>query len=248
MCVLNFGDTEPIEDIPYPDWPIPSTEYQTYYLGNEGQLTPKKPEADSILSYNSTSFEDDGMVSFKLTFDKHTRFIGLPKAVLFMSCDEHDDMNVYVNIRKLDKNGRAMYHVQCSMDRRWVKKEAEIPAKDIAGTSTHPGPQGILRASRRHADKSLQWHENFPHLTHDRDEKVPKGEIVELEIGIWHLGVDFQAGESLRVDISGQSTNYPELRAMNAAKRKDTDGNQGSHKIHIGDKYPSRVVLPFVPL
>lgn len=42
------------------------------------------------------------------TFAERTTLAGLPKAVLYMSTPDTDDMDIYVLLRKLDSNGTPM--------------------------------------------------------------------------------------------------------------------------------------------
>jgi hypothetical protein len=69
----------------------------------------------------------------------------------------------------------------------------------------HVGSLGILRASRRAIDAEKSIHENYPFHPHDRDEFLAPGEIVKLEVGIWAMSVEYEAGESIRVGVHGDS-------------------------------------------
>jgi hypothetical protein len=48
---------------------------------------------------------------FVLTFAQATTLVGHSKAVVWMSCKEKDDMDVYVSIRKLSKSGEVLENV-----------------------------------------------------------------------------------------------------------------------------------------
>ena len=68
--------------------------------------------------------------------------------------------------------------------------------------------------------------------------------LVQLEIGIWAMGVEYEAGESVRVEVHGNS---PTLRG------EFTDDNEfqalasrGTHRVHLGGDHPSHIILPFV--
>ncbi|KAM0789209.1 hypothetical protein ACM66B_000054 [Microbotryomycetes sp. NB124-2] len=241
MSLLRMGDEEPIENIPVPDWPLPNTQYDEFYLTADNKLSLEQPRTSGVITYNSA--DGVGKATFSLTFDKQTRIIGLPKAHLFMSCDDHNDMGVFVELRKLDKHGNELKHVQVPYERRRVKKYADIPPEDHAGVVIYQGSMGALRASRRAIDRERSLHPQFPFHPHSHDDFVEPGTIIELEIGIWHCGVQWEAGETLRVDVGGTNPNYPELRALN----QGAQFNVGTHKIHISEQYPSRVILPMIP-
>lgn len=244
MTALQFGDKDPIEDIVVDDWPLPETKYTDFYLTGDNQLSLEAPRTCSSVIYDS-EHPTQGLANFDFKFEKDARLMGLPKATLYMSCDAIEDICVFVSIRKLDKDGSLLKHVQVRMDRRWVKKYADIPAKDHSGVIIHPGSLGILRASRRAIDRSKSLHPNWPFHPHDKDEKVPVGQIVQLEVGIWHLGADWEAGQSLRLEVSGSNPGYPELKEMNGARPED-ERNKGNHTIYISPEHPSRVNLPVI--
>jgi hypothetical protein len=67
----------------------------------------------------------------------------------------------------------------------------------------HVGSLSILRASRQHIDESRSIHENYPFYPHDRDEFLEPEAVVKMEIGIWAMGVEYEKGESIRVEVHG---------------------------------------------
>ncbi len=196
---LQFGDREAIEDIVLEDFPVPSTKYEKFYL-SEGKLLQIPVSTVSKSSYDSEKHES--FAEFVYTFPKAERLIGLPKAVLYMSCDDRDDFTTFVILRKKDKNGKDLMHLNFPFSATPVKSIDEIPLKDQASLNLHLGSIGILRASHRAIDSTRSIHPQFPFHPHKKQEKVPPGTIVKLEIGIWAMGVDFDAGESISIRVS----------------------------------------------
>lgn len=192
---LRFGDNKPTHDIVLKDFPVPETDYQTLYLSPGGKLSTESPSDASSLAYNSE--DRNSWVEFTHTFKEPARLIGLPKAVLHMSCDAQDDFVVFVILRKKDKNGKDMMHLNFPFEASPINSMADIEAGQQHSVNTHEGQMGILRASQRRIDESKSMHPQFPFHPHDRQEKVPPGTVVKMEIGIWALGVDFDAGESI---------------------------------------------------
>ncbi|KAG5660301.1 hypothetical protein KAF25_003823 [Fusarium avenaceum] len=241
-ATLQFDEGKVKSDIELPDFPVPNTDYRSFYLGDSGALLDKAPSS-GVSTYNS---EDRWSISkFRHTFDKHTRIIGMPKAELYMSCDDLDDMVVFVQVRKLDKEGNELSHLQFPIEKTPVKSIAEMAEKERQSLTLHNGAMGILRASQRKIDASRSIHPQFPFHPHDEVQKVPKGEIVKLEIGIWCMGVDYEEGQSLQVDILGQYPGFNEVAAF-SKPRPESEKNKGQHKIHYGGDYPSRVIIPIV--
>jgi predicted acyl esterase len=196
---LQFGDREAIDDIVLEDFPVPSTKYEKFYL-SEGKLLQSPVSTVSKSSYDSEKHQS--FAEFVYTFPKAERLIGLPKAVLYMSCDDRDDFTTFVIIRKKDKNGKDLMHLNFPFSASPVKSIDEIPTKDQASVNLHLGSIGILRASHRAIDHSKSIHPQFPFHPHKKQEKVAPGTIVRLEIGIWAMGVDFDAGESISIRVS----------------------------------------------
>ena len=106
------------------------------------------------------------------------------------------------------------------------------------------GPTGILRASHRKIDESKSLHPQYPFHTHEEVQKITPGEIVKLEIGLWAMGVDFESGEGISVQVSGE---YPLVQEFGPRKKLELEErNKGTHQVHIGGEYSSHIVLPFV--
>ncbi|KAI7265433.1 alpha/beta-hydrolase [Hortaea werneckii] len=240
---LRFGDSKPVHDIILEDFPVPNTQYETFYLSGSNKLSDQLPTAPSTLTYNSE--DRDSWVEFTHTFKEPSRLLGLPKAVLYMSCKAQDDFVVFVILRKKDKNGKDMMHLNFPFDASPINSIAEIDTNSRHSVNTHEGQMGILRASQRRVDESKSMHPQFPFHPHDKQEKIPPGTVVKLEIGIWALGIDFDAGESISLRIGGQNHTAAEFTAW-SVPRPDHELNHGEHEVHFGGEYPSSVILPYV--
>ncbi|KAL2859501.1 X-Pro dipeptidyl-peptidase C-terminal non-catalytic domain-containing protein [Aspergillus pseudodeflectus] len=239
---LQFGDREAIDDIVLEDFPVPNTQYREFFLSS-GKLNTGPVSTYEKISYDSEAASS--FAEFSYTFDKPARLIGLPKAVLYMSCDDRDDFTAFVIIRKKDKNGKPLMHLNFPFHATPVKSIDEIPQKEQASLNLHLGSTGILRASHRAIDPEKSIHPQFPFHPHKSQEKVRPGEIVKLEIGIWAMGVDFDAGETISVRVSGQYPSIAEYKTW-SKPRPEHELNRGKHFIHCGGEYPSTVILPFI--
>ncbi|KAE8308938.1 Alpha/Beta hydrolase protein [Aspergillus transmontanensis] len=237
MALLKFGQTPSIGGIVEQDFPIPNTEYKKAYLESNEKLALHKPTNSLTLSYDATSQAD--FLKFRYTFDKTTRIMGMPKAVLYMSCQEHDDMDVFVILRKVSSTGEPMLCLNVPWEGLPVKSFHEIPEKLRTEVILYKGPTGIIRASQRAIDHDKSMHPNWPFHPHDREERVPPGQIIKLEIGIWATGIEFQAGESIQFEIAGH------FRGVSNFGRPEHVKNKGRHIVHIGGGHDSHVLLPF---
>ncbi|OJJ65150.1 hypothetical protein ASPSYDRAFT_39945 [Aspergillus sydowii CBS 593.65] len=244
MASLNFGDKDPIYPIAASDFPLPETEYRQLFFTAENTLADSASPYGRVLEYNSESGTDPSdFVSFTHTFQQPARLIGLPKAVLYMSCRELDDMIIYVLIRKLDKDGKPMININIPWSAAPYKTAAAIPKEEYSNLTIYYGPTGVLRASHRAIDASRSIHPQYPFHPHDKVEKVTPGTVARLEIGLWAMGMDFDAGESLRVQVSGE---YPLIKEYKGAKVDLEVRNKGIHQVHVGGEAPSHIILPFV--
>jgi predicted acyl esterase len=241
MSLLRFGQQGPIENVVVPDFPLPQTDYRSLYFAPEGKLLDKVPTASGLVSYQTQVATD--IASFTYTFDKKTTLCGLPKAVVYMSCQEADDLCVGVQIRKLGSDGKALKHLTIPFERAGIKDPEEAP---MSGIVIHTGPVGFLRASHRAVDPSKSMHPQYPYHPHEQLEKVPPGTVVKLEIGIFMMGSQYEAGESVRVDIMASNPLiFPDSTDPKGALLPD---NKGRHKVHFGGEYPSCIILPFAEL
>ncbi|CAG8908896.1 unnamed protein product [Penicillium egyptiacum] len=244
LSILQFNKA-PIMNQAFGDWPIPNTEYRRLYLSSGGSLTQNISPNEITLSYqaDAPAFQrvtDTEELSFEYTFDDRSYVVGHPKAVLYMSCNDYDDMDVFVQLRKLDKGGNLLQNLNVSLE-HLPFGESEV--EDV-GSMKHLGPTGILRASHRRLDSRLSQ-PHLPVLTHSDEEKIIPGEVVKLEIALWPTGISFDAGEKLTFKVAGHHMAFAEFIALQGGYETD---NKGRHNLHIGSKYPSYIEIPFITI
>ncbi|KAJ4996569.1 hypothetical protein K4K48_008328 [Colletotrichum sp. SAR 10_66] len=231
------------------DYPPSRVQYKTFYLNSsEGKLQDKAPATDAVTSYQSDSWEDDG-AHFTLTFDKYTELCGFSRAKLFVSCQDFDDMDVYLIIRKIDRNGKALLNYNIpSIHQKLGQKPEDIPDENIY---KYVGPSGRLRASKRMTAEEpgltdeMRTRKNPTELwyPHYESQKVVPGDVVELDIAIWPSGIVFEEGESLRFEIKGHDPILPEYPPLFESLE---NLNVGKHNVHCGPSFPSYVMLPLI--
>ncbi|KAH6657546.1 Alpha/Beta hydrolase protein [Truncatella angustata] len=235
VSLLGFDGSraKTIVERPTEKYPVPGTEHRRYFLdASKGSLSLSKPQNEMKTSHDAHHLTDCS--DFVVQFDENTELAGYPMAKLCMSCDEHDDMDVVVQIRKIGKDGIPLV----SMNYKCPVPEPEVPDVNIA---KFLGPDGMLRAShrvsRRMIDDNLEY-------AHDRAEKVPRGEVVSLEIPIWPIGMVFEAGEGIMLRVAGHDLRLPETEMLRSDK--PLDENVGRHQIHTGGRWDSFLVVPVI--
>lgn len=177
-------------------------------------------------------------LSFECTFKERTYLIGYPRAVLYMSTEESNDMDVFVSLRKADSQGNVLRNINIPLEDLGMEAN-EVP---LVNPLVYTGPSGILRASHRKIDaaKSKPY---WPFHPHDEKELLEPGQIVKLDIGLWPAGIVFEAGEKLMLRVAGHHMVVAEFEHLRGGFKTE---NKGRHNVHIGPKYQSHVILPFV--
>lgn len=236
-----------VVDRPEPIYPPTYVQHRTFYLNcqNAALEASGTPTESSTSSYTSDSWDDDG-AHFTFKFREYTELIGFSQAKLYMSCVETDDLDVYVIVRKLDADGQPLKHMNIPLERLPAGTTADdVPDLNIF---KYLGPNGRLRASHRRlsTDPSISDEQSamlapaVAYHAHDKEEKIPPGQIVRLDIPLWPSGIIFQPGESMRLEIKGHEVTLPEFPQL---YRAGENLNRGKHVIHSGPEFPSSIVV-----
>ena len=88
---------------PENEFPLARTEYRKLYIdAANSALRANPPASESQIHYDGNL----GKATFDITFDKETELTGYMKLHLWVEADGNDDMDLFVAIQKLDKNGK----------------------------------------------------------------------------------------------------------------------------------------------
>ena len=200
------------------EFPLARTQYKKLYIdaGNEAMSwTP-------VANESSISYEGEtGKAAFRCKFDWDTEITGYMSLRLWVESKGHNDMDLFIAIRKLSANGE------------WV------PANVLG--EPHPGAWGKMRVSRRLLDPKLST-KYQPVQAHIKDEELSPGEIVPVDIEIYPHARMFHKGEQIEVQVSGHYIREGWFEPFSW----ETD-NKGEHVIHSGGKYDSYLQIPVIP-
>lgn len=203
---------------PERSFPIKRTEYKKLYLdAANARLSFEPVAATSSVSYDGNT----GIANFDIKFEEDTEITGYMKLHMWVEADGHDDMDMFVNIQKLDTKGE------------W------LPV-DVLG-EPHPGTWGKMRVSHRSIDEDLST-DFQPIQSHLKEEKLSPGEIVPVDIEIVPISRFWHKGQSLRIQIAGCYIREGWFEPLTW----DTD-NHGNHIIHTGGEYKSYLQIPVIP-
>lgn len=208
-------------------WPIPSASFRPFYLtarDSVGRLSEHPDDAPGEVSFRAR----DGQAAFDLKFERPIEISGPMMLELWVEARPEssggacpDDMTLCVAVDKLDREGRSVrFHGSIGITHDMVTR-------------------GYLRVSRRELDPtaSKPW---WPVLKGDREQKLSPGEIVKIAIDLSPSSTWFEAGEGLRLIVSGREI------VGSPVFRKDTTGNRGRHVLHLGGERASHLLVPVV--
>ncbi|KAL8279442.1 hypothetical protein RQP46_008254 [Phenoliferia psychrophenolica] len=237
LSLLSFSGSpaKPVENRPETSYPLARTQYTTLHLDARTKHLIPAIALVGNAGYDSESPTDT--LDFAFNFEHYTELAGYSKVKLWIQCDSHSDMDVVVQLRKIDKNGDLLVNVNYPVP---------VPAAEVPAISPvlHYGPQGALRASHAGTLNLTRSTAMEPFYDHDKSTPILAGAIVPLEIGLWPWGAVFEAGEGIMLRISGHNMNTKELALLPDASPENH--NKGRHIIHTGGEYDSHLCIPIV--
>ena len=210
------------------EWPLARTEYIPLFLNaGSGQMRKSSYKNVSRTLYKTDDILDKTQnARFEYEFKERTELTGYMKLKLWVQAEGNDDMDLFVAIEKVDRNG---FNVQFP----WFGNH------DDGAVAL-----GWLRVSHRELDteKSTPYQ---PFHKHERELKLKSGEIVPVEIEIWPSSTLFEQGEKLRVTVQGSDIYWHPEGGHTIQHQSSV--NRGEHIIYTGGKYDSHLLVPVIP-
>ena len=199
-------------------FPIPErTHYEKLYLdAKDITLKTEAPAEAAEASYNPA----DGQLEFDYTVPEDMEVTGYINLRLYVSCEGHDEMDIFVNIQKAAADGT------------W------IPWYTL--DEPHPGAWGKCRVSRRELDEKLSK-KHIPILSNTHEDKLEDGKVYPVDIAIVPTSRVYHKGERFRVQIAGRYIREGWFEPL----AWDTD-NGGTHTVHTGGDTASYIEIPIV--
>jgi predicted acyl esterase len=202
------------------EFPLARTQYRKLYLDAKSGSARFEPFAEpSEMVYDP----DADIASFDFVAQEDMEITGYMKLRLYVECRGHDNMDLFVWIKKYGLDGEYI-PLHC------MEQE-------------YRGAWGYMRTSRRELDPELSTDYN-PVQAHRKDELMEPGKVYPVDIEIWPHSRVWHKGEHLRIEISGRfiKTDW----SMDHAVGFVTD-NGGRHVIHTGGQYASFLQIPVIP-
>ncbi len=216
---LEVRETLTDYSVRYEDsWPLASIMETPFFLAANGQMQDEPVTVARTETYAAR----EGAVAFRKTLAQDTELTGNMKLKLWVEAQGAKDMDLFVAIRKYDANGN------------------EVTFHGKAGYTQTPVALGWLRVSQRELDPEHSTRLQ-PYLMHERSLTLARGQVVPVEIEILPSSTLFRAGETIEVAIQG----HDHFEHFALAHKKTV--NKGRHIIHIGGRYDSHLLVPFIP-
>ncbi|KAF9880406.1 x-pro dipeptidyl-peptidase c-terminal non-catalytic domain-containing protein [Colletotrichum karsti] len=233
LAVLGYNKP-PILDLPFDHLPwLSNPNSQKLFLASDKSL-----QHTNGSEYKTLEYRDVERAEFAYTFQQPTKLAGPSKLVIHTSCPSQSDFDIYAQLRKRDKNGNDLEHVNMPLEALGVATAKEVPN---INPLKYLGPTGRLRASKRKVAPELSQ-QYWETLAHDSDNPVAPGEILKLNVWIWPTAIQFDAGEQLVLKISGHDMSLPEFEML-----KSEPAKAAPQILHLGGEYESYLEVSWLP-
>ena len=209
-------------------WPVPGTDYQSLHLdAATGTLSSDPATQDSSAEFAPTPVDDTtNRAVFDHTFTEDTDLVGHMALKLYVEGVDTDDLDTFVGVEKLDRDGNEVYFFSAS-----------------GGNANGPVTRGWLRASKRalNTERSTEYR---PVRDYSVDQPLQPQEVADVDIPLMPSGTTFRAGETLRLIVQSWST--PGQWEGGETRQWGTI-QTGYTRLHTGPKHPARLLLPVLP-
>lgn len=225
-------------------WPLPGTVWTRWYLdAATAMLSTDRPHDEDAASFDA--LHSDGLTFFTPELKEETEIVGPVSAKLYVSSSTAD-ADLFLVLRLFAPDG------------------GEVVFQGAVDPHTPLG-HGWLRVSHRKLDPALST-EHHPYHPHDKVQPMTPGEIYQVDIEIWPVGIVVPAGYRLALTIRGADYEWPgvdeipefshfkgsKMRGVGIYTHADPvsrpqDVYGGTTTLHAGGPHPASLLLPVVP-
>jgi len=168
------------------EWPLKRTKWTKFFIDPAtSSMSTRRNSKKSQVTYNGFG---DGVTFLTEPLKKSTEITGPIAAKLWVS-SATEDADLFLVVRAFSPDMKEL-----------VFQGALDPHTPLA--------QGWLRVSHRKLDKKLTLPYR-PYHTHDEEQKLKKGEIVECDVEVWPTCIVVPAGYRLALTVRGKDYVYP---------------------------------------
>jgi len=247
LSILNPGHKD-IVNRPEQDFPLQRQVSRKLFLDAfTGQMSlDTAPQAESQVKCDART----GLLKFTHVFNTRTELTGFFKLRLWVEVIGHADLDLFAKFSKLNASG-TLLETKC-IDVTYLSDDPEKQIKELERLHVEgdkhinvffaEGSTGRLRASHRELDEARST-PHRPAYSHRNLQNLEPGEVVPVEIELWPHGMIWEAGEQIRVTVSGFNTR-PEIMWRTPPGELF---NRGEMVLHTGGKFDSHLLIPFIP-
>jgi predicted acyl esterase len=222
------------------EWPLARTRWTQLYLDPDGmRLSPAPVTAEGTVTYDALG---EGVTFSTPVLDEVTEITG-PSALKLWLSSSTTDADVFAVLRVFAPDG------------------TEVVFQGALDPHT-PVSLGWLRASHRKLDaaRSLPYR---PYHSHDEDQPLTPGEVVELDVEVWATCIVIPKGYRIALTLRGKDYEWdgPEttlsnmkhpMRGCGPFVHDDPDDRPadvfgGTVTLHVGPTRPASLLLPVIP-
>jgi predicted acyl esterase len=162
------------------EWPLADTEWRRLHLNPNDRTLGREPSSGPSIEYRTTG---EGVTFLTSPFEEETEVTGPLAAKLYLS-SETADADVFLAVRLFDSAGVEVTFIGAN--------DPQVPVT-----------LGWLRASHRKLDpeRTLPYR---PYHTHDEQQPLTPGEVVELDVEIWPTCIVIPQGFRLGLTVLGR--------------------------------------------
>lgn len=213
-------------------WPLERTDYQSWFLHGDGTLSAAAPKQSNMaLSYTYDPTDPAPTLGGNIM---RTELRGsFDQAPL----DDRTDILRFVTEpfkESMEITGPIRLHLFAKTDARDTDFMGKLSVVKASGEAFNL-VDGVIRA---------RYREGF-----DSPKLLTPGDIYEYDIDMWATSYELAPGDRLRIDIS--SSNFPRLNRnpnTGADFGVSTQMRVANQTIFASKEYPSRVILPVIPV
>jgi uncharacterized protein len=213
-------------------WPLPETKWTKFYLDtSKKSLDTAAPAKGASETYRAMT---QGLSFTTAPFAKDTEIVGPVMLKLFVSSSTAD-MDIFATLCAFDPEGKEMTFIG-----------APEPACPVT--------QGWLRVSQRKRDPKRST-DYFPFHPHDEKQPLTPGEVYEVEVEVWPMGLFLPKGSTLKLIVAGTDFERPGSKppfqgvawfTHNDPKDRPPEIFDGTNTIHTGAQQESYLLLPVI--
>lgn len=191
LAVLDYGNPAgDIVDRSENEWPLKRTEYVKYFLAPGGRLIPNNGGTSPDTISDSVKYDGKtGRATFEYKFDQDLETTGYFMTHLDVSCNGHDDMDLFVQIEKFNSAGWRQATQSIRPASRLVQSILSAAHDWNVGMSKLSllfsfGPDGRMRVSHATEKDEKLSKVGRPYYTHRRAVPLAPGEQRAVDIGL----------------------------------------------------------------